>query len=102
MSNKGKKQKTVAPISGQSSLNVFFKRMEKKGGPEKETEPRKTMELQSAITKTSIKCPSLAEFKNYQDWVQNKEVKVIETNPEDTTPAKGRGGLRSARKEKDS
>jgi hypothetical protein len=34
-SNKGKKPKTVAPISGQSSLDFFIKRLEKKSSAEK-------------------------------------------------------------------
>ena len=42
------------------------------------------------ITKTSIKCPTLSEFKNYTEWISDKEVKVVEPNPEAVTPKKKR------------
>lgn len=45
-SNKGKKQKTVAPVAGQSSLDFFVKRLEKKNALEQGNEPRKAAELQ--------------------------------------------------------
>jgi hypothetical protein len=45
-------------------------------------EPRKALDLQSGINKTAIKCPTVGEFKNYTEWIQTKDVKVVEPNPE--------------------
>lgn len=84
-SNKGKKQKTVAPISGQSSLDFFMKR---KSTAEPPAEPKKAQELQSVITNTTLKRPSLDDFNDYQKWIKDKDVKVVDPNPEHATPEK--------------
>ena len=78
----------MAPIAGQSSLDFFVKRLEKKSSAEKSAEPRKVLELQSSITKTAIKCPSISEFKSYTEWIATKDVKVVEPSPEDEQPTK--------------
>lgn len=78
----------MAPVAGQSSLDFFVKRLEKKNATEKNSEPRKATETQQTIAKASIKCPSISEFKNYTEWIQNKDVRVVEPNPEDLCPEK--------------
>lgn len=79
-SNKGKKQKTVAPVVGQSSLDVFIKRANKK-----EEKSNKAKELTTAIGQTDLKNPTIKDFKKYTEWFA-KEGKAVEPNPENMTP----------------
>ena len=72
--NKGKK-KTTAPLGNQQSIDFFIKRLDKKTNAEEKTQSKPGSGVISASgCKKNIS--SISEFKQYSDWVADKDVQT--------------------------